>query len=158
MMKSKNISPDKDTGWGVIFRLNGLFNEIEDLAPAGRYDDWNFKLDRIWSNLVYRNPLTWIKNAEGKIIDYKFNESDIEEKEFLDKQILKAKALMNHYKKNSKNEEDYQRNKEWLGAKKGLYRAIQVKEIWLRKFMHTLGLYLKEVEHNPAGAMWGSTK
>ena len=30
-----------------------------------------------------------------------------------------------------------------------------LKEIWLRKYMSELGLYLKEVEHNPAGAMFG---
>jgi len=153
-MASK-INPQQDTGWGLIFRLNALFSEVEELAPLGKYDEWNFKLDRIWSNLVYRNPIDFQMNKNDEIISVKFDDKDIKEKDFLDTQILKAKGLMtiarNHYAEGK----EYARSKEWIKAKKQLYKSILIKEIWLRKFMYELGLYLKEVEHNPAGAMWG---
>ena len=47
MKYKSNVTPQQDTGWGVIYRLNDLFREIETLAPSGEYDKWNFKLDRI---------------------------------------------------------------------------------------------------------------
>lgn len=152
---TKNINPQQDTGWGVIYRLNGLFSEVEDYAPSGNYDGWNFKLDRIWSNLVYRNPMEVEKDKEtGKITDIKFDEDDIDEKEFLDSKILEAKSEMTKARKGVPPEEDYKNKKEYISAKKKLYKALLKKEIWLRKFMYELGLYLKEVEHNPAGAMF----
>lgn len=145
----------QDTGWGVIFRLNTLFSEIEDLSFHGEYDNWNIKLDRLWSNLIYRNPLDWIKDKSGKIIDVKFSEEDIEKKNFLDEKILKSKKEMSEAKRKCKdNVESYKLSKEWIIAKRKLYQNLLLKEIWIRKFMNELGLYLKEIEYNPAGAMW----
>lgn len=151
----KNVSPQQDTGWGLIYRLNALFTEVEDLAPSGDYDGWNFKLDRIWSNLLYRTPMEIKKNNDGEIISIEFSDDDIQEKEFLDRQITVAKSKMSLARKNLPPEKEYKTNKEWVRAKKELYRMLLKKEIWLRKFMQDLGLYLKEIEHNPAGSMWG---
>lgn len=151
------VTPQQDTGWGVIYRLNGLFSEVEILAPSGKYDDWNIKLDRIWSNLVYRNPLEWKKEdgkEDGKIIGVKFCEEDFEEKEFLDNRILKAKSEMTKAR-NKMATEDTNNSREYILAKRQFYQSLMLKEIWLKKYMHTLGLYLKEVAHNPGGAMWG---
>jgi len=146
----------QDTGWGVIFRLNDLFKEVEILSPQGKYDDWNFKLDRIWSNLCYRNSFKIIKDKDNKkIVSIEFNEEDVEIKEYLDNQILKWKGEQTKARKLHPPEKEISQNKNWIIAKKKLYRAILMKEIWLRKYMHKLGLYLKETEHNPAGAMWG---
>ena len=36
-----------------------------------------------------------------------------------------------------------------------LYETLGYKDVWLRKFMQENGLYLKEIEFNPANAMWG---
>jgi hypothetical protein len=154
MAFKKTVSPDKDTGWGVIFRLNSLFSEVEDLAPTGKYDDWNIKLDRIWSNLLYRNPMEIKKDNNGKILSIDLRGDDVEEKTFLDNQILKAKGEMSVARKKVPEGDDYTRDREWVKGKKKLYKALLIKEIWLRKFMNGLGLYLKEVEYNPAGAMW----
>jgi hypothetical protein len=142
----------QDTGWGVIFRLNTLFAEVEDLSFAGKYDEWNIKLDRIWSNLLYRNPLVWVKDKNENIIDVKFSEEDIDKKNFLDKRILEAKKEMSDAKRNGG--ENYERTKNWIIGKRHLYKSLLIKEIWIRKFMNELGLYLKEIEYNPAGAMW----
>lgn len=147
------INTTQDTGWGVIYRLNGLFAEVEELCAAGKYDEWNIKLDRIWSNLLYRNPMEFIHDDNTKeIISVKFKDEDINKKEFLDKQILKAKSQMSIAKRDL---EPNKVNREYVSAKRKLYKALLMKEIWLRKFMFELGLYLKEIEYNPAGSMWG---
>ncbi len=147
------VTPQQDTGWGVIYRLNGLFAEVEELAPSGKYDDWNLKLDRIWSNLLYRNPLDW-EEEKDEIIGVKLSDEDFLKKDFLDEKILKAKAEVSKAKKRMVPEET-KFTSEYIKAKRKLYKALMLKEIWLRKYMYELGLYLKEVEHNPAGAMWG---
>jgi len=152
---SMKVTPQQDTGWGVIYRLNGLFAEVEELAPAGKYDEWNIKLDRIWSNLVYRNPLEWTTNKDKKIIGVRLSDEDFERKDFLDTQILKSKSEISTAKKKMLPEDEKKVTREYILAKRKLYKSLMLKEIWLRKYMYELGLYLKELEHNPAGAMWG---
>jgi hypothetical protein len=152
-MHNTKVNTTQDTGWGVIYRLNGLFAEVEELCAAGKYDEWNIKLDRIWSNLLYRNPLEFVENNNGDITNVNFSDEDIKKKDFIDKQILKAKYNMSQAKKDL--EDSHKVNKEYISAKSKLYKALLMKEIWLRKFMFELGLYLKELEYNPAGAMWG---
>jgi len=147
------VTPQQDTGWGVIYRLNGLFTEVETLAPSGKYDDWNIKLDRIWSNLVYRNPLEWEEEG-GEIIGVKFSDEDFAKKNFLDTEILKAKSGVSTARRKMV-AEDTKQSSEYILAKRKLYQALMLKEIWLKKYMHELGLYLKEISHNPAGSMWG---
>ena len=149
------VTPQQDTGWGVIYRLNGLFAEVEELAPSGKYDEWNIKLDRIWSNLVYRNALEWEKDDTGKITSVKLSDDDFARKDFLDKEVLLAKSLISKARKKILPEEGNRVNPEYIQAKKKLYRTLMLKEIWLRKYMHELGLYLKEISHNPAGSMFG---
>jgi hypothetical protein len=155
MAYKTSVTPQQDTGWGVIFRLNDLFREVESLAPSGKYDEWNIKLDRIFSNLVYRNPFKIVKDKNDKIVSIEFDEEAYDIKTFFDEQILKHKKEMNEAKKKIPSEKDEKTSREWIVAKKKLYKAIFIKEIWLRKYMQSNGLYLKEVEHNPAGAMWG---
>lgn len=152
---NSNVTPQQDTGWGVIYRLNDLFREVETLAPTGKYDDWNFKLDRIFSNLCYRTKLKIDKDKNGKIKSIEFDEEAFDIKRFIDNKILCAKKEMSEARKKIIEGKDYQRDINWIHAKKKLYSSIMLKEIWLRKYMMELGLYLKEVEHNPAGAMWG---
>ena len=145
-------SPDKDTGWGLIFRLNDLLKEIETLSFNGEYDKWNYKLDRIWTNLCYKNDLDIKRDDEGKLKEIKLSKEDYEEKEFLDNQILKAKSLMKVARKNKP--ENYLKSKEYVDAKKQLYQSLLIKDIWMRKRMKEDNLYIKEIKHNPAGAMW----
>jgi hypothetical protein len=151
------ITPQQDTGWGVIYRLNGLFAEVEELAPLGRYDDWNYKLDRIWSNLSYRNDLEVIRQpVTNNIINIKLCSDDLEKKEYFDSKIKIAKYKMKIAKKKSPEGKNSKANKEYKLAKDELYNCLMIKEIWLRKFMRELKLYLKEIKSNPSGAMWGN--
>jgi len=152
----KTISPDKDTGWGVIYRLNNLFNEVETLAPSGDYNSWNYKLDRIWSNLLYREDLEIIRDEEtNEITSIKYDEEAFEIKNFFDMRIARLKKEMREASRKTPEGRDILLNKEYIHAKNKLYKLITLKDIWLRKYMQSLGLYLKEIEYNPAGAMWG---
>jgi len=154
-MKKSNVVPQQDTGWGVIYRLNDLFKEVEILAPSGKYDQWNFKLDRIWNNLLYRNKLKIEKDDNEKIISIEFDEDAFEIKKYFDNKIAGHKKEMRILRKESQDEEKIKKNKDYIQAKNKLYHTITMKDVWLRKFMSELGLYLKEIEYNPAGAMWG---
>ena len=145
-----NVDTTKDTGWGLIFRLNDLLNDLERLSVQGKYDDWNFKLDRIYSNLLYRNELD-IKLEDGIIEDIKLCEDDTKIKNYFDLKIKQIKRKMRLLTKNEEviNKAEYNR------LKNELYNTILLKEIWLRKFMNELKLYIKELKKNPAGSMWG---
>jgi len=152
-MKFKsNQTPSQDTGWGLIFRLNDLFREVEDFSPKGKYDEWNFKLDRIWANLSYRNDFNIVIGKNGKIAEIKLCEEDIQEKEYFDMLISNAKKDMKLAKKDS--EGGMVSVKEYSIAKSKLYKALLIKDIWVRKLMHKNKLYIKEISSNPAGAMW----
>lgn len=152
-MNYKNeISPDKDTGWGLIYRLNDLLNEIENLVIQGKYDKWNFKLDRIWVNLCYRES-TDILKEDGDIKEIKLKDTDIKEKEFLDRLIISARRWKNYYEKKLNNHPDLRPKYNYW--KNQIYSKLLLKDIWIRKLMHKNNLYIKEIKHNPAGAMWG---
>jgi hypothetical protein len=150
------VSPNQDTGWGLIYRLNALFSEVEEFAPLGRYEDWNFKLDRIWSNLCYREDMQITRDGEKKIINVEISEDMIDIKRFLDDKIKRAKTEFN--KSQRKINKDDKIPGEILNFKKAkneYYDAILKKEVWLRKHMRYLGLYLRESRYNPSGSMWG---
>jgi hypothetical protein len=155
MAYKTNITPEKDTGWGVIYRLNDLFREIEQLSTIGKYDEWNFKLDRIFSNLCYREDMKIEEGKDGQIKSIEFDERAYRIKLFLDQEILKHKKQMRIAQKKIPIGRESDFHKDYISSKKLLYKAIFKKEIWLRKYMTELGLYLKEIESNPAGAMFG---
>lgn len=150
MVKRSHIKPQQDAGWGLIFRLNDLWRQIESYAPKGEYDKWNFKLDRIWCNLLYREHIEVEKGEDEKIINIKLSIDDKEEKEFLDDEITAARHEMNKMKK----QED---NNKFLKAKRKYYNSLMLKDVWLRKFMMGLGLYLKEIEYDPSKAIYGGS-
>ena len=106
---NSNVTPQQDTGWGVIYRLNDLFREVEVLSPLGKYDPWNFKLDRIFSNLCYRTPLDIKKDKEDKIVSIEFDEEAFNIKYFLDQKILQAKKEMSLARKEIPESRDYQK-------------------------------------------------
>ena len=153
----KEVTTDKDTGWGVIFRLNALFNEVEELAPSGKYDTWNFKLDRIWSNLMYREDLKIEEDPDGHILSVEFDEEAYEIKVFFDKKIAEIKKEIRKLRKEYTGEpNNFEKTKKYICEKNKLYLVILKKEIWLRKWMRELQLYLKEIVKDPSGAMFGS--
>jgi len=151
--KKKLTTPQQNAGWGLIFRLNDLWKEVEGHAPKGEYDMWNFKLDRIWCNLLYRGEVEVERDKKTKLITgMKLTQDDEEEKTFLDGQISKwkreAKKLIDA--------EGLVINKKLFNqANRNHYNALMLKDIWLRKFMNKLDLYLQEIEFDPSKAIYG---
>ncbi len=153
MAYKTTITPSHDTGLGLVFRLNDIWREIENCVGMGDYNKWNFKLDRIWVNLCYRNEMDIVIDSKTKeIIDIKLGKDDVEQKDFLDRGVEKARKEMYDAKKNGG--EGYSKNKDYVKAKNKLYDALNIKDIWTRKKMHENKLYIKELELNPAGSMW----
>lgn len=153
--KGKNNfqQPSLDAGLGLIYRLNALWNQADRAALEGEMEKWNFVLDRIYCNLLYRNNL----ELEFQV------DTDGKPKEITKVGLLKEDALIYDrfriWIKNIKNKRmDCIKKRDKLGyhvESENLYRALMMKDIWLRKFMQERSLYLKEVEFNPSNAMWG---
>lgn len=136
-----------DTGWGLIFRLNRLFADIDSYASRGDFEGWNTKLDRIFCNLLYKEKLIINRDEkEGEIISVELSDEDQEVYDYLNNEYRKAKTKYVEAKT----------VKEMVKAKEEVYQALLMKDVGLRKFMHqVLKLYLKETDKNPARAMWG---
>lgn len=152
-MKGTEITPKYDSTLGLIFRLNALWAEVDTPAKEGDYDSWNNVLDRIYANLLYRNELEIKRDEEGNIVSVKLNEDDEKIHKFLSLRISNCKRLYQKYQKSS------------VKTKKGIlkqkiyrslwYKSLMLKDIWLRKHMMKLKLYMKETEKRPGSAMWG---
>lgn len=140
-----------DASLGLIYRMNNLWARVDTPAENGDYDAWNIVLDRIFCNLSYRDDPTVIKDpTTGAITDVQINDECEKIYKFLTAQIHKRKI-------------DYLKAppgkiKEKTIAKSRWYHALRIKDIWLRKHMQKLGLYLRETKQDPAGALFGANK
>ena len=149
-MAGSEIIPKHDSTLGLIFRLNALWAEVDIPAKAGQYNAWNNVLDRIYCNLLYRNKLEIQKDGDGRIISIELSDKDEKEYKFLNLQISKYKNLCMKVKGMN--------NKGVLKkqiAKSLWYKALMLKDIWLRKFMNELKLYIKETKQTPGSVMFG---
>jgi len=141
--------PDRDASLGLIFRLNALWEKADRRALAGNHDEWELVLDRIFSNLLYRESVEVKEDDNGKVTDVKLSDKDMEVWEKIKRKIREAKAGKTSALKQKKSQLFNQ-------MKNKHYESIMFYDIWLRKFMQSLGqLYLKEVEHNPSRALFG---
>ena len=143
-----------DTGWGLIYRLNTLFNKAEDASLAGDFDKWNFILDRIFINLCYKGlmDIKFDRNEPG-VMPTKVLEIDLptEEKMVLEKfrQMIKVIKLKSITAVRKRDKITYEQCRE------DQYRALIMKDVWLRKIMMERGLYLREFEFDPTKALFG---
>ena len=147
-MKKKYSSPDKDAGWGLIYRMNSLWSQVDPKATSGDYEAWNFVLDRIYCNLLYREDLVIVKDENKNIISMDLSVNDKQEYDFLTLQISKYKMMCarakGFYKPGITNRQM---------AKSMWFRKLKLKDIWVRKLMSTLNLYIKETVSDPGGVM-----
>jgi hypothetical protein len=151
--KKNSYQPSIDAGLGLIYRLNALWNRADFAALDGDMERWNFILDTIYRNLLYRNNLE-IKyeiDKEGKplqILSVGLVKEDKMVHDWYRKKIraIKMKRVAAIKKRDRLT---------YYQALEDLYYIMGEKDSWLRKFMQERGLYLKEVEFNPANAMWG---
>jgi len=139
-----DYTPERDASLGLVFRLNNLWAQADYMALSGTYKKWNNVLDRIYCNLLYKENLE-IEEDNGKIIGITLNKKDTKIYSFLSKQIQIAEYNFRRVPRAKKNR-----------ARSIWYHSIQKKDIWLRKLMQDLKLYLKENKHTPGSAMFGT--
>ena len=137
-----------DASYGLIYRMNYLWSEVDRQVLKGDLDMWNFILDRIYCNLLYKNPMEILEDEKGNIIEISLSEKDGNIFNKLSNNIRECKKKkMEAIKK--------RKRMEYNNACADLYDALMKKDIWLRKFMMELRLYLKETSSNPATALFG---
>lgn len=142
-----NFTPDRDASLGLVFRLNILWSKTDYAALGGRYEEWNNILDRIYCNLLYREEIIADVNEKtGVVTKVELQKKDTKIYRYLSLQIAKARRA--NFEACSKREK--------ARTKSVWYHSIQKKDIWLRKFMQTLKLYLKETEKRPGSVLFGS--
>ena len=139
----QDITPERDASLGLVFRLNNLWSQADYYALKAEYDKWDNVLDCIYRNLLYRNELE-VKKLNNKLLSVELSTKDTEIYSFLSRQIHLAK---NAFVKSPQKLKSIVRSK-W-------YHAIQRKDIWLRKDMQKLKLYLKEYEKRPGDSTFG---
>lgn len=139
------FTPDKDTGWGLIFRLNDLWSKADREALAGKYDIWELTLDRIFCNLLYRNEM------DDNGTELKLQNKDSHNWGIIKNKIKLAKRDMMVARRSK-------RSSLLSLSRVKLYEALTLYDIWLRKLMHQENrLYLKEIESNPSMALFGDS-
>lgn len=137
--------PSLDAGLGLIFRLNNLWNDADRNAINGNYDSWDNTLDVLWRNLSYREPLEVI--GEGINTKVGLSSKDKRVWKILDKNVMISKRnWMISKKKYPKKVRKF-----WTQR----YRCLEMKDLFLRKKMFQLKLYLKESDRNISGATFG---
>jgi hypothetical protein len=143
-----------DTGWGLIYRLNTLFNKAEDAALMGEMDKWNFVLDRIFVNLCYKGVMD-IKfdSNEPNTMPTKVLAINLPKEETM--VFNKFREIIRTIKYNTMLAIRRRNRVQYENYREEQYRTLMMKDIWLRKIMMERGLYLKEFDFDPSRAMWG---
>jgi len=133
--------PERDASLGLIFRLNALWEKSDRRALSGDLNAWELVLDRIFSNLLYREEVDIEKvfwGADQNVHVWSKIKKNIK---LAKVEIIKARRERDVVKLNL--------------AKEKHYNAVMFYDIWLRKYMQYLKLYLKETESNPSKALFG---
>ena len=144
----QDITPKNDATLGLIFRLNALWAEVDTHAKGGDYDSWSNTLDALYRNLLYREKIVVTKDTNEKIIGIGLKKDDEEEYNFLCKKISKFKQLYSKVHGVNKNGISKQKI-----VRSYWYRSLGMKDIWVRKLMNSLNLYIKETVSDPGGVM-----
>lgn len=141
--------PSLDASLGFIFRMNRLWSDIDLAGKKGDYDMWESLLDRVWVNLIYRNPMEEVYDANENLIDVNLSENDTKARNIMKKKVAMAKLhQVQALRKGS--------GRDLKKAQKEQYEALLMFDASLRKLMQSLGgIYLKETQRNPATAMFG---
>lgn len=149
MGSDTQVTPKHDSTLGLIFRLNALWAEVSTPAKNGDYDGWNNVLDRIYCDLSYRGDMKIEKDDEGNIKSVEIDDDYEKVYRFLNSEIAKYRKLA----LTSKGEINGVPKKRIY---RGLwFKAVRKKDIWLRKHMNFLQLYIKETKSSPGSSMFG---
>jgi len=144
--------PRQDTGWGLIFRLNGILNKIEHDVDEGDLDNWNKHIDSIFRNILYKNDAESIRDDKGRIIDIRLTKEDIQIFSMFARNI---KSIKDKMRVATSYEDEDEMKRQLHVLREEYYNLLFKKDIWIRKLMFTLELYLRQVEHDPRRAIYG---
>jgi hypothetical protein len=147
-MATTDLIPSQDATLGLIYRLNLLWVKTDYAVLEANYDKWDILLDRLYANLLYREDMVLVENADGSLESVELSSKDKKVYVFLSRKIYEAKKryLITN---NPKNKSVFRSR--W-------YRGVQKKDIWLRKLMHKHNLYIKETAKTPGQALFGNMK
>ncbi len=152
---AKEINPSLDAGLGLVFRMNNNWNLADGYARNGNYDQWNNVLEVIYRNLSYRNSMEDIKDEDGNLIDIELSLKDRKTHEMLSSKIAKYKRGWLKAR-GTYNKEGLYKGVPMKQIYRGLwYKAIAKKDVWLRKKMFELKLYLKETTKDTGSSVFG---
>jgi len=144
---TSNINPDRDASLGLIFRLNNLWSQVDYASVGGDYQKWNNLLDAIHRNLLFReNIITDVDSNTKKVTKVRFSKKDKEVYKLLSLEI--SEAIKSYNLSRNRKDKNKSRSK-W-------YHKLQNKDVWLRKFMQKLRLYMKESEQRPGSSTFGT--
>lgn len=148
--RRNNYSSTVDAGYGLIYRLNDLWNGADRAALSGDLDKWNHILNAIFRNLCYRSTMEieYTDKEKTKIKDIKLNAED-------NLVFAKFQEIIREIKEKIHTAMKNKDRGRYLGGRDKYQLILSNKDIWLRKFMQERGLYLREVEFDPSQAMWG---
>jgi len=146
MVGGKDFVPTIDASLGLVYRLNSLWNRADYAALEGKYDNWNNILDALYRNLLYREEVIIEENSKGELTSVQLKKKDTKIYRFLSLRIAQAK---NEFGTAKNSITKFRSRSKW-------YHATQLKDIWLRKLMQKLKLYLKENERRPGSSVFGT--
>ena len=145
MAISNEHRPSLDAGLGLIFRLNDLWKNADENSINGDYEGWGNVLEAIWRNLSYKEPMVF--ETKGEKIKIVLSKKDLKGWEVLCKNVNIAKRNWEiAIRKNPRKARYY-----WSRR----YHRLQLKDLFLRKKMFELNLYLKVTERNVTGSTFG---
>lgn len=150
------FAPKQDTGWGLIYRLNLKMGQIETVIERGDLDMWNLYMDRIFVNILYKDPEEVVQDEKtGAIIDVNFSKIDTKVFEMFNLKISKVKQKVAQIHESTEEWEDLEKKHKLMQLRKEYYNILFKKDVWLRKKMFQMHLYMREAESDPRKAIYG---
>lgn len=137
-----------DTGISLIFRISDILKKIEFDCERGDLESWDRHIGRIFNNVMFKAPGEVVKNEQGEIIDFHLTKEDMEIFGMFNRNIFSIRKAMIEARRDGDREELQLLNLKY-------HSTINKKDLWIRKLLFKLDLYLQRAEHDPSKAIYG---
>ena len=144
----EHISPDRDSSVGLVLRLNRLWEYCDHYAMKADYANWNITLNALHRNLLFREDMVYTRDNEGKLTKVELSSKDDRVFRFLSMKVERARKNFRIAEKR-----DPKTRMKYLHK---YYATLDKKDIFVRKVMQRLKLYLKESKAVPGTAGFGN--
>jgi len=177
-MVNGHKTPIVDTSIGIVMRLNSYWIQADQFCSESEFRAWNNILDIIFRTLNYEDQVEQIRDEKtDEFIEVKFRDKEKENNNYFSTKINSANLFYNKAIKEYKGfrDDDYPENLSFEDRERGirnkkvflktqvikgkrlLREALEQKDMWLRKYMHRLGLYLKTYDSQTSNALFGGS-